>query len=132
MTDLYHRKIFSFDCDIYGHLNNAAYLNIYEEARSILLDKVGHSLQDTHKQGIFLYLTNIDITFKKEVKLGATVEVKTKALETSRVRFHWYQEIFDEAGNLCNTASIKGAFVKAGKPWRIPPTMLEDLKKLEA
>jgi len=40
----YSRRIFSYECDIYGHLNNAEYLKLFEEARSEALTEIGYSL----------------------------------------------------------------------------------------
>jgi len=127
----YKRKIFGFECDIYGHLNNAAYLNIYEEARSEVLDQLGYPIHTLMKDGLFIYVTEIDIRFKKEIQLGTTAIISTHALETSRVRFKWFQDFHDCSGNQCNTATVSGAFIRNGKPWRIPNEMLSNLQDLQ-
>jgi len=127
----YKRKIFGFECDIYGHLNNASYLNLYEEARSEVLDNLGHPIAKLMEQGIFLYLTRIDIQFKKEVNLGSMITITTKSEKTTKVRFFWYQEIHNESGDLCNSAQIEGAFVKNGRPYRIPEEMLDHFLSIQ-
>ncbi len=124
----YTRKIFSFECDIYGHLNNAAYLKIYEEARAVLLDELGYSLEDLLHSGISLYLTEIHLQFIKEIKSGTIIKVTTSSGETTRVRFNWNQEMVNESGEICSTAEVSGVFIRNGKPTRVSPEILSALK----
>ncbi len=126
----YERKVFSFECDIYGHLNNAAYLKIYEEARSIVLDQSGFPLEDLMAKGISLYLTDVTLKFIREIKSGTLLTVKTAARETTRVRFNWFQEMFNPDGELCSMAIVNGAFVRNGRPARIPAEILSAFSKI--
>ncbi len=124
---MHQRKIYGFECDIYGHLNNAAYQQIYEEARSEALDELGCSVADFKKLGIDLYLTRIELLFKKEIRLGSVITIKTMIKNSNRVRFTWQQKITDENGTLCNSAEISGAYVRNGKPTRITPDLAQQL-----
>lgn len=115
----YKRKIFGYECDIYGHLNNANYLHLYEEARAEALEKMNLSVEKLISLNLQIYITEISVQYKKGIHSGTIVKIHTKIKKTSRVSSVWSQEIYDEKGELCSSAEIKGAFVSNGKPKRI-------------
>ncbi len=119
------RKIYGFMCDVYGHLNNANYLFLYEEARAEGLEKIGIPIRDLNKKGISIYLTEINIKFIKSVMLEDTVTIKSKIIKHNRLKSVWEQKIFNSKGELCNIATVTGVFVKNGKPFRIPIEIFE-------
>ncbi len=119
MIFTYERKIFGYECDIYGHLNNAYYQHILEEGRSDALDKMEISLDHLKSQDISIYLRKIEINYLKGIAFGSKVVVKTYIKEFSRLKSTWIQEIRDESGILCSTAVVEGVFAKDNKPFRI-------------
>lgn len=123
----YKRKIFGYECDVYGHLNNANYLHIYEEARADALDKMGFSIEILNEIGLQIYLNKISIDYKKGLPIGEKVIIKTDMAKSSRVSAIWMQEIYNSKGELCNIAEVKGVFVKNGKPTRISKEMYQEL-----
>jgi len=124
----YRKKIYGFDCDVYGHLNNAAYLRVYEEARAEALEVLRIPIKDLLLEGIRIYLTNINISFIKGVQLEDTVTIRTSVSECSRLKSIWKQEIFNSSGELCNEALVEGVFVRNGKPFRISNELLEKFR----
>jgi len=125
----YSRKIYGFECDIYGHMNNAAYLNLYEEARSEVLDSCGCSVAHLKNQNIDLYLTRIELDFKKEVHLGEKVSIETQLQSISRVRYCWLQTLRGEDNRVCNQALVTGAFVRQGRPFRVQQSIVEAMSQ---
>jgi len=125
----YHRKIFGYECDIYGHLNNANYLHLYEEARAEALEEMDMSIEELSEEGVHIYLSEINLTFKIGLPMGEKVIISTRMIKATRATSIWKQEIFNSAGDLCNTAIIRGAFIKDGKPFRISRELFEDYKK---
>jgi acyl-CoA thioester hydrolase len=115
----YRRKIFGYECDIYGHLNNANYLHLFEEARADALEQMKLPVRDLAKVGFHIYITNIEIQFKKGLPLESVFTIKSSIDKANRLTSVWIQEIFDASGDLCSIAIVKGAFVKDGKPTRI-------------
>ncbi len=116
---IHKRKIYGFMCDVYGHLNNANYLYIYEEARAEGLETIGIPIRNLNKQGIAIYLTEINLKFIKSVELEDTVTVKSEIVEYNRLKSVWEQKIYNSKEELCNIARVTGVFVKNGKPARI-------------
>ena len=115
----YRRRIFGYECDIYGHLNNAAYQHIFEEARAAALEQMELSLKTLADKGIQIFLRRIEIDYIKGVPFGSEVIIKTEIIDFSRVKSLWQQEIYDQKGELLSRAMVSGVFVKEGKPVRI-------------
>ncbi len=125
----YRRKIFGYECDIYGHLNNANYLHLYEEARADALEEMDMSIGNLSEEGIHIYLSEITLNFKLGLPVGEKVIINTRMIKATRATSIWKQEIFNNANELCNTAIIRGVFIKNGKPFRISKELFEEYKK---
>ena len=125
----YKRKIFGYECDIYGHLNNANYLHLYEEARADALEQMNMPIRKLADLGFHIYLTNIEINFVKGLPLESTITIKSRIDSMNRLTSIWIQEIYNAQEELCNTAIVKGAFVKDGKPIRLPKEIFEQFTR---
>lgn len=125
----YNRKIFGYECDIYGHLNNANYLHLYEEARADALEDMDMSIGKLSDEGIHIYLSEINLTFKIGLPVGERMIIDSRMIKATRATSIWKQEIFNSKGELCNIAIVKGVFVKNGKPFRISKELFKDYKK---
>lgn len=119
----YKAKIYGFDCDIYGHLNNANYQHIYEAARAEMLEEIGLSIAVLLDKGFHIYVRKITLEYLKAVPLGSEVTVKSRIDFINRVRSVWIQEMCSEEGVLYNRAKVEGVFARNGKPVRIPVEM---------
>ena len=126
---VYKRKIYGYLCDIYGHLNNSSYLQIYEEARSEALIAMGLPISKLIEIDLQIYLTRVELIYKKGIPNDETITVKSQIVKMNRLRATWLQEIFDKQGELCNSATIDGVFVKNGKPVRIDKTIYKIFEK---
>ncbi len=115
----YKRKIFGYECDVYGHLNNANYLHIYEEARADALEQMNLPIRNLAELGYHIYLTNIELEFIRGLPLESVVKIQSWTEKANRLTAVWIQEIFNEDNEICNRAIVKGAFVKDGKPTRV-------------
>ena len=107
----YNRKIFGYECDIYGHLNNANYLHLYEEARADALEEMDMSVGKLSEDGVHIYLSEINLNFKIGLPVGEKVVIDTRMIKATRATSIWKQEIFNNAGELCNIAVIRGVFI---------------------
>ena len=125
----YNRKIFGYECDIYGHLNNANYLHLYEEARADALEEMDMSVGKLSEEGVHIYLSEINLTFKIGLPVGEKVVIDTRMIKATRATSIWKQEIFNKLGELCNIAIVRGVFIKNGKPFRISKELFEDYKR---
>ncbi len=67
--------------DTLGHMNNATYLEIFEDARWDLITKNGYSLAEVHRLKKSPIILEINIKFLKEVKNRDNVIIKTQCIE---------------------------------------------------
>ena len=128
MVHEYRRRVFGYECDIYGHLNNANYLHLYEEARSIFLEDVGLPVRKLQELGIAIYITKVEIDFIKGILLESEVVIKSWVVSGSRLRGLWQQEMYVD-DELCSRITIEGVYANNGKPRRLPRDIFEIFKR---
>jgi len=116
----FHKKIYGYECDIYGHLNNSNYLQILEAARSEALTEMEIPIQFLREQGLQIFILRFELDYIKALQLEDTIEVRSYVRECNRLKATWDQEIFDSAGNLCFHALMTSVFARDGKAARIP------------
>lgn len=96
--------------DILGHLNNAAYLAIFEAARWAVLTETGASWDELAVLGVSPVILQIDLKFRREVRLGDAVAVESSFRRTGPRRFAATQRLVDAAGKLRASAELTGSF----------------------
>lgn len=69
------------DLDFYGHLNNAAYLRLFEQARWALTNSNGYGLQDIVSKQIGPVVLEVSLKFKKEITAREKITIETQMLE---------------------------------------------------
>lgn len=124
----YRRKIFGYECDIYGHLNNAVYQHLYEEARSDALERMELPLKVLNDEGIQIFLRKIEIDYLMGIPMGSEVLIKSRISEYNRVKSLWLQEIENREGDIMSRALVTGVFIKNGKPYRIEEQVAKILR----
>ena len=128
MIHEYRRRVFGYECDIYGHLNNANYLHLYEEARSIFLLDVGLPINMLIEMGIAIFITKLEMEFIQAIQLESEVLIKSWVVSGSRLRGLWQQEMWVD-DELCSRITIEGVYANNGKPRRLPKEVFEIFKK---
>jgi len=85
----------TYECDLYGHVNNANFLNYLEHARVELLKQTGFTLHSLQQKGIVLFVVKVNIEYKYPAfpgdELLITIDWKNKG--KSSAIFH--QQIFN-------------------------------------
>lgn len=128
----------SYECDSYGHVNNAVYLNYLEYARMEYLRQIGFDYKGVVASGFYLYVTHIDIHYKASAFLDdeLEIEVSAKSLGAVSGTIHQVLRKQDEKGNsvICAEADVTWATVssKDGKPSRLPKEFMVAGLKPEA
>jgi len=64
--------------DTFGHVNNAKYLEIFEEARWELISKNGYGLNEVHERQIGPIILGVNIQFKKELLNREEIVITTQ------------------------------------------------------
>ncbi len=104
----------TYECDSYGHVNNANYLNYLEYGRMSFLQQIGFDYDGILKEGFFLYISHIDIRYKASAVFGDTLTVESYPAKMGAVSGTFHQTIKNQKGILCAEADVTWATVKAG------------------
>lgn len=129
MTFEFQKKIYGYECDIYGHLNNANYLQILEAARSEALIDMQLPVAKLLEMGIQIFVIHYELDYLKAVELDAKITVKSYISKMNRLRSVWQQDIYNSDGELCFKSTLEAVFAKGGKAARIDVNMYEHFLK---
>ncbi len=69
-------KVRGYHLDLYGHVNNARYLELLEEARWRLLDD-GPAFDRWSNRGLAFNVVNININYRRPATLGQVLLIRT-------------------------------------------------------
>ena len=70
-------KVRGYHLDVFGHVNNARYLEFLEEARWTYLEQMGISFDSFARKGISLAVVNININYRAPSVLGDVLVIET-------------------------------------------------------
>ncbi len=86
-------KVRGYHADFYGHVNNARYLEFFEEDRWAYLEsKI--DLKKWAAEGLVFLVVNINVNYRKAVVVGETLVVTTKLEEIRNKSAVLKQEMF--------------------------------------
>ena len=122
-------KTRSYECDSYGHINNATYLNYLEYARIQLLEDLPVPYRELRRRGVGFVVTRICIDYRLQVGSGEILRIETRSIQKQKVRMVFQQNIYRD-DQLVAEAQVTWACInEQGKPIRIPPEL--DIPELE-
>ncbi|MCX7030139.1 MAG: thioesterase family protein [Spirochaetes bacterium] len=75
----------SYECDSYGHVNNAVYLNYLEVARHEMLAALGMDFAGMRSAGFGLVVARIDIRYRRPAVGGDALTILSRATKRLRV-----------------------------------------------
>lgn len=113
----YELQIKERHLDSYGHVNNAAYLELLEEARWEFITAGGFGLEAIHAAGLGPVVLELDIKFLREIKLRQIIRIESQLVNYDKKIGILRQDIFnDQAVRCCQARMTFGLFdLKARK-----------------
>jgi thioesterase-3 len=87
--------------DVFGHVNNAVYLQLFEQARWDLITGNGYGLADVHRLQIGPTILELQVRFSRELRNRQPVVIKT-----------WLESYLGKIGKLVQQINDEG-----GKPY---------------
>lgn len=129
MVFTFHKKIYGYECDIYGHLNNANYLHLLESARSEALQDMKMPLVRLRELGIQLFVYRFELDYLKPLELEEVAVVKSSFFEMNPLKGRWQQEVFNHLGEKCLNAVLTVVFAAEGRAKRLPKEVYEQFKQ---
>ena len=111
------------DLDVFGHVNNANYLNYYEMARWDFITKNSFGLDLIMKERKGPVLLGVDLQFRRELKNRDQIVITSQAEKIdSRKFFHLYQEMIRvEDQKLASKATFTVAYFDLNKRKMLAP-----------
>jgi len=90
-------KVRTYECDSYGHVNNAVYLNYLEYGRVELLGERGLPLEKIKKKGVLIVIRRIEIDYKAAAREGDELVVRTYLKGHTKMKGIFCQEILKKS-----------------------------------
>lgn len=104
----YELTILEHHLDTFGHVNNANYLNIYEEARWDFITKNKLGLKEIMDTQIGPVLLDLHLVFKSELKNREKIKIISQARSEMRNKYVMQldQKMIKEDGKVASTLTI--------------------------
>lgn len=128
MAHLTEIKVRGYHADFYGHVNNARYLEFFEEDRWAHLE----SRIDLLKLAVIFMVVNINVNYCRAVPVGETLVVTTKLHEVGNRSACLKQEIVvKDSGEPAADALVTFVIAdKSGRAVKLEGAVLNELEKL--
>jgi YbgC/YbaW family acyl-CoA thioester hydrolase len=116
-THEYRTLIRERHLDSFGHVNNAQYLVLFEEARWEMITSRGYGMEQVRQQQIGTVVLECQVRFKRELRLREEICILTRVKEVSKKTLTLEQEIMNSEGQVSAEARfLLGCFdMKARK-----------------
>ena len=96
--------------DSFGHMNNAAYLTLLEEARWDLVTKNGYGLDVIKETGLGPTVLSLTLNFSKELRARDAVIIETQMISYERKIGKISQKIMRDDEVCCDATFVIGLF----------------------
>jgi len=107
-NEIFHYEIMikEHHVDMFGHVNNATYLQLLEEARWDIITQKGEGISSMHKKGIGPVILEVNIKYIAEIKLREKISISTQCISFNEKIATLLQEIKNSSGKLCSSAQL--------------------------
>lgn len=106
-SNVYELQIKEHHLDTFGHVNNATYLALMEEARWELITENGFGMAQIKESGLGPIVLEVQIQFRRELRLRDRIRITTKVTSYEGKVGELEQEILDNTGQVSATARFK-------------------------
>lgn len=103
----------STDIDVIGHVNNAKYLEYMEWARFDWIWQQGFTLDELKRRSVMPVVVNININYRKELKMLEKVQVRTSAIKVGEKSFVIRHELYNQKEELVADGDVTMVMIDA-------------------
>src|SRR5262249_25542928 len=104
MIHRYPLTILETHLDTFGHVNNATYLILYEQARWDLITENGYGMKEIYKLKQGPTILEITMKFMKEIKLREKITITTELVNYKSKVGQLRQQMLKEDGSVASEA----------------------------
>jgi len=108
--------------DSFGHVNNATYLELYEEARWDFITAGGYGLKEIQKEKKGPIVLETTVKFRKEIKNRDKVSIISKSSEIKGKIMRMHQQMINDQGEIASEAFFTFGFMDLLERKMIAPT----------
>lgn len=117
--------------DSYGHVNNATYVSLFEEARWEMSTQRGYGYKKIQETGKGPVILEISLKFIKEITLRETVTIRLESVVQDRKITRLKQVMYKENGDIgCQLDLVVGFFDLKERKLIIPTPEWEAVLKI--
>ncbi len=119
----YRFQVLEKHLDSFGHVNNATYLELYEQARWQMITERGYSLEKIMKDKKGPVILDLEMKFKKELLNRNWFTITSQFTEhKNHLVGVVEQEMLNEEGEICSTLKLSVGLFDMEKRKLIRPT----------
>lgn len=107
----YKKQILEHHLDSFGHVNNAVYLQLYEEARWDFITKNGYGLSEIHELKQGPVILEVNVKYKKEINNREWITIRSFDFFVKGKLMGLKHEIINENGEVASAASFTIGFM---------------------
>lgn len=100
------------DTDKMGVIYHGSYIRWLELGRTRLIEDAGFDYLEMERAGYYAPVYNLDITYKKSIRLGDRVQVRTWVEENAGIRTTYGFQIVNEREDICAEGTTTHIVVK--------------------
>ncbi len=108
--------------DTFGHVNNATYLEILEEARWDIIANRGYDIPSIKAKKIGPVILGFTVRFTRELTLRQKIRIETQTVSYVKKIAVMEQNIYNETNQLCFEASLTMGLMDLAARKLIVPT----------
>lgn len=120
----YEKEILEQHLDTFGHVNNAVYLSLYEEARWDFITKNGLGLKQIMESKVGPVLLDLQLTFKSELNNREKIKIISQARSEMRNKLVMVldQKMIKSNGKTASTLTLSVGLMDLNMRKLVPPT----------
>jgi len=103
----YHTQILERHLDSFGHVNNAQYLILFEEARWEMVTSRGFGIKKVLESNIGTVILACSLKFKRELYVRERITIETELVSVAKKIVILRQSILNELGKVAAEAEFK-------------------------
>jgi YbgC/YbaW family acyl-CoA thioester hydrolase len=119
----YQFKVLESHLDTFGHVNNATYLQLFEEARWDLITERGWGLKEVKERQIGPVILELNLKFKREITNREVITIESQSGDPlNKLVMTMHQKMIKENGDVAAILDIHVGLMDLQKRKLIEPT----------
>ena len=111
------------ECDPMGVAHHSAYPIWFEIGRTELLRACGHSYADVEREGAFLAVTRLEVSYRRPARYDESLELETCLVDVGHVKIEHTYRLMREGELLATGATTLACLDREGRPRALPPAL---------